>query len=87
MFFCKDELYTKLAQVAREREIEFIVDGSTMDDLNDHRPGRRAATQYGVRSPLIEAGALQISFLFIPASISGLRTPYCVAARLPGHDH
>lgn len=55
-FFCKDELYTQLAQVAREREIEFIVDGSTMDDLNDHRPGRRAAAQYGVRSPLIEAG-------------------------------
>ncbi|MCP9493411.1 MAG: ATP-dependent sacrificial sulfur transferase LarE [Pyrinomonadaceae bacterium MAG19_C2-C3] len=55
-FFCKDELYTKLAQIAREREIEFIVDGSTMDDLNDHRPGRRAAAQYGVRSPLIEAG-------------------------------
>jgi uncharacterized protein len=55
-FFCKDELYTKLESVARSRGIENIVDGSTVDDLGDYRPGRRAATQHAVRSPLIEAG-------------------------------
>lgn len=55
-FFCKDELYTKLESVARGRGIENIVDGSTVDDLGDYRPGRRAATQHAVRSPLIEAG-------------------------------
>lgn len=55
-FFCKDELYTKLESVARERGIEHIVDGSTTDDLHDYRPGRRAATQHAVRSPLIEVG-------------------------------
>ena len=55
-FFCKDELYGKLTGLALERGINFIVDGSTMDDLDDHRPGRRAAAQFGVRSPLIEAG-------------------------------
>jgi uncharacterized protein len=55
-FFCKDELYTKLESVARTRGINNIVDGSTVDDLGDFRPGRRAASQHAVRSPLIEAG-------------------------------
>ena len=55
-FFCKDELYTKLESVARTRGIKSIVDGSTMDDLGDYRPGQRAASQHAVRSPLIEAG-------------------------------
>ena len=55
-YFCKDELYGKLEEVARTREIEFIVDGSTTDDLADYRPGRAATSNHGVRSPLIEAG-------------------------------
>jgi pyridinium-3,5-biscarboxylic acid mononucleotide sulfurtransferase len=55
-FFCKDELYTKLETVARGRGIGTIVDGSTVDDLGDYRPGRRAAAQHAVRSPLIEVG-------------------------------
>lgn len=55
-YFCKDELYRKLESVARSREIEFIVDGSTCDDLADYRPGRVATSEHGVRSPLIEAG-------------------------------
>jgi uncharacterized protein len=55
-FFCKDELYTRLGSVARGRGIETIVDGSTIDDLGDYRPGRRAASQHAVRSPLIEVG-------------------------------
>src|SRR5215207_2866249 len=55
-FFCKDELYTKLESVARSRGIKNIVDGSTVDDLGDYRPGRQAASQHAVRSPLIEAG-------------------------------
>jgi pyridinium-3,5-biscarboxylic acid mononucleotide sulfurtransferase len=55
-FFCKDELYGKLEPLARDREIKFIVDGSNTDDLGDHRPGRIAARDHGVRSPLIEVG-------------------------------
>jgi pyridinium-3,5-biscarboxylic acid mononucleotide sulfurtransferase len=55
-FFCKDELYTKLESVARTRGIGNIVDGSTVDDLGDYRPGRQAAAQHAVRSPLIEVG-------------------------------
>jgi pyridinium-3,5-biscarboxylic acid mononucleotide sulfurtransferase len=55
-YFCKDELYGKLAAEARRLDIEFIVDGSTCDDLADYRPGRVATGEHGVRSPLIEAG-------------------------------
>lgn len=55
-YFCKDELYGKLASVAENRGIECIVDGSTTDDLGDFRPGRQAAQQHAVRSPLIEVG-------------------------------
>jgi uncharacterized protein len=55
-FFCKDELYTKLESIARNRGIASVVDGSTVDDLGDYRPGRQAAAQHAVRSPLIEVG-------------------------------
>jgi uncharacterized protein len=55
-YFCKTELYGKLAPLAHERALAFIVDGSTTDDLGDFRPGRSAASEHGVRSPLIEVG-------------------------------
>ena len=55
-FFCKDELYGKLEMLALHRGVEFIVDGSTTDDLQDFRPGRMAATEHKVRSPLQEVG-------------------------------
>ena len=55
-YFCKTELYTKLAPLASERGLSFVVDGSTTDDLGDYRPGRAAAGERGVRSPLVEAG-------------------------------
>ena len=55
-YFCKDELFSKLSELARLRSIPFVVDGSTCDDLNDYRPGRIATSEHSVRSPLIEAG-------------------------------
>jgi pyridinium-3,5-biscarboxylic acid mononucleotide sulfurtransferase len=55
-YFCKSELYSKLAPLAEARGFNFVVDGSTTDDLGDYRPGRAAAGERGVRSPLVEAG-------------------------------
>ena len=55
-FFCKDELYNKLEALAQARGIQHIVDGSTVDDTHDYRPGRQAAKQHAIRSPLIEVG-------------------------------
>jgi uncharacterized protein len=55
-YFCKSELYGTLATIARERGFACIVDGFNADDVGDYRPGRRAAEEFGVRSPLFEAG-------------------------------
>src|SRR5205085_7657381 len=55
-YFCKTELYSKLAPLAEERGIAFVVDGSTTDDLGDYRPGRSAGRGRGVRIPLVGAG-------------------------------
>ena len=55
-YFCKSELYGKLAEIARERGVAAIVDGYNRDDEGDWRPGRKAAQEHAVRSPLYEAG-------------------------------
>ena len=54
-FFCKEELFTKLAPVAAREGCRAVVYGAIMDDLGDHRPGMKAAEARGVRAPLIEA--------------------------------
>jgi uncharacterized protein len=55
-YYCKNELYTILRNVAIEENLSFIVDGSNADDRGDHRPGMKAARELEVRSPLMEAG-------------------------------
>ncbi len=55
-FHCKDELYSRLSDIARQRGFAYVIDGCNLDDTGDFRPGRRAAQQHGVRSPLVEAG-------------------------------
>lgn len=55
-YFCKSELYTTLRAIADERGFTHIVDGFNLDDVGDWRPGRKAAGENGVRSPLAEAG-------------------------------
>jgi pyridinium-3,5-biscarboxylic acid mononucleotide sulfurtransferase len=55
-YHCKTELYEKLLPLAAGRGLAFVVDGSNADDLGDHRPGRTAAAERGVRSPLVEVG-------------------------------
>ena len=55
-FFCKEELFAKLAPLARREGARAVVYGANVDDLGDHRPGMQAAREAGVRAPLIEAG-------------------------------
>jgi pyridinium-3,5-biscarboxylic acid mononucleotide sulfurtransferase len=55
-YFCKRTLWQHLAAIAAERGIEIIADGTNLDDQGDHRPGRGAAAESGIRSPLVEAG-------------------------------
>jgi uncharacterized protein len=55
-YFCKTELWGKLVPVARERGLAVVVDGTNFDDLSDHRPGKQAAAEHAVASPLAELG-------------------------------
>jgi uncharacterized protein len=53
-FFCKDELYRICQNQARQLGVNVIVDGTNLDDLKDHRPGLKAAKDWGIRHPLVE---------------------------------
>ena len=55
-YHCKTELYSLLEEMAGREGYAWVADGCNMDDLGDHRPGRVAASEHKVRSPLIEAG-------------------------------
>lgn len=55
-YYCKKELFGKLRKIADEQGFLHVLDGTNLDDQNDHRPGRRAAAEFNVRSPLEEAG-------------------------------
>jgi pyridinium-3,5-biscarboxylic acid mononucleotide sulfurtransferase len=55
-YHCKQELFSKLRQIAEAEGIRWILDGSNNDDQRDYRPGRRAAGEFSVRSPLAETG-------------------------------
>jgi uncharacterized protein len=55
-YFCKKELFGKLRSIADEEGLPHVLDGTNLDDRSDHRPGRQAAEEIGVRSPLEEAG-------------------------------
>ena len=86
-FFCKSDVYDKLVTYAQQHGYKYIVDGTNADDAGDHRPGRKAARQYGVRSPLQELG-------FSKADIRELARSYgldnwdkpsaaCLSSRVP----
>jgi uncharacterized protein len=86
-FFCKNELYSRLRQVADERGFAVVADGTNADDLEDFRPGLRAARALGVRSPLQEAGLTKSEIREISNEL-GLRTwdkpAYaCLSSRFP----
>ena len=86
-YFCKDELFDRLRALARQRGIAWVVDGCNVDDLGDHRPGRRAASEHGVRSPLIEA-ELNKAEIRALSKARGLPTwdkpaMACLASRIP----
>ena len=55
-FFCKDERFERMKEIALAGGYDFLLDGANHDDLSDYRPGREAAKKHLVRSPLTEAG-------------------------------
>ena len=55
-YFCKHGIFTEVKRIANEYGIEYMAEGSNMDDIGDYRPGLRAAKELSVKSPLREAG-------------------------------
>lgn len=55
-YFCKHDVYTMMVEYSRQHGHQDILDGTNADDLNDHRPGRQAALEKGIRSPLMDTG-------------------------------
>jgi uncharacterized protein len=86
-YHCKRELFRKLRCIADARGIEFVLDANNSDDCLDYRPGRRAASEAGVRSPLIEAGLTKNDVRRL-SRLMGLPTwdkpaSACLASRFP----
>jgi uncharacterized protein len=86
-YFCKSELFTKLQAIADERGFHAVLDGTNYDDLGDYRPGRQAAAETLVRSPLLEAQMtkLDIRELSRRAGLPTWDKPAlpCLASRFP----
>jgi uncharacterized protein len=89
-YYCKHELYTTLIRIGEERGISVIADGSNADDRGDYRPGRQAAREFGVRSPLDEAGLTkqEIRELSKRAGLPTWDEPAsaCLSSRIPYHS-
>jgi pyridinium-3,5-biscarboxylic acid mononucleotide sulfurtransferase len=88
-YYCKHELYTHLSRIAADHHA-VVVDGNNADDRGDYRPGRQAAREFGVRSPLDEVnlGKSEIREL---ARLAGLPTwdepaSACLSSRIPYHS-
>jgi pyridinium-3,5-biscarboxylic acid mononucleotide sulfurtransferase len=88
-YFCKRELYTHLSRLAVARGA-VVIDGNNADDRGDYRPGRQAAREFGVVSPLDEAGLTkaEIRELARRAGMSTWDEPAsaCLSSRIPYHS-
>jgi pyridinium-3,5-biscarboxylic acid mononucleotide sulfurtransferase len=86
-YYCKHELYTHLSGIARARGIPTIADGSNADDRGDYRPGRQAAKEFGVVSPLDAVGLAKAEIREL-SHRAGLPTwdepaSACLSSRIP----
>ncbi|HMD33988.1 MAG TPA: ATP-dependent sacrificial sulfur transferase LarE [Vicinamibacterales bacterium] len=87
-YYCKHELYTHLSRLAADREA-VVVDGNNADDRGDYRPGRQAAREFGVRSPLdeVDLTKAEIRELSHRAGLPTWDEPAsaCLSSRIPYH--
>jgi uncharacterized protein len=86
-FHCKDELFTRLEAVGRERGYQHIIYGVNVDDLGDYRPGQGAAAQHKVAAPLADAGLTKAEIREL-SRLAGLPTwdrpaSACLSSRIP----
>ena len=89
-YYCKRELFDMLGGIAAEESLAWVADGAQADDTTDHRPGRRAGRERGVRSPLMEAGLTKddVRELSRLRGLPGWDRPAmaCLASRFPSGE-
>jgi len=89
-YHCKMELFTLLGRVAEVEGLTWVADGSNADDLGDHRPGRRAAAELKVASPLADVGLTkaEIRELANELGLPNWDKPSmaCLASRFPYYE-
>jgi uncharacterized protein len=86
-YYCKTDLFERLRLLARSEGYPWVVEGANLDDLGDVRPGRQAAREQGIRSPLVEAGLDKAAVRELSKAL-GLPTwekpaMACLASRIP----
>ncbi len=86
-FHCKTDLYRLMEGIRADRSIQWILDGTNLDDLGDDRPGIKAAREWNVRSPLVDA-ALTKADVRTAAHALGLSSwdkpaAACLSSRIP----
>lgn len=90
-YYCKSELFGLLVRVAEVQGLDYVADGNNADDLGDFRPGRRAAAELGVVSPLEEVGMTKadIRHLARELGLPNWNKPSmaCLASRFPYGEH
>ena len=88
-YHCKHELYSTLTDLARARGFAAVADGNNADDRGDYRPGRQAAREFGVRSPLdeVDLSKEEIRALSRQAGLPTWDEPAsaCLSSRIPYH--
>lgn len=86
-YYCKKEVFSKIKQVANDEKLNFVLDGSNADDVNDYRPGFKAIKELGVISPLKDVGLTkkEIRELSKEMSLDTWDKPTfaCLASRFP----
>jgi uncharacterized protein len=86
-YYCKKELFKKIQQIAKDHHLNVVLDGSNADDTLDYRPGARARSELGVRSPLKEVGLTKQEIRELSSSLhlkSSEKPAFaCLASRFP----
>lgn len=86
-YYCKKAIFSKILDQAKKWGVNYVIDGSNRDDIEEYRPGMRALKELGVRSPLKEAGLTKADIRQLSSEM-GLNTAQlpsnaCLATRIP----
>lgn len=86
-YYCKNHRYTSLLLIAQQKHFNCVLDGANYSDLDDYRPGIKALSELGIRSPLLEAGLTKAEIRQLSKEL-GLPTwdqpaRACLSSRLP----